>query len=79
MQATRLEIHPIAGALGAEIHGVDLGRHPDDATIADIRKALLDYCVVFFRDQSLKHLAVNDAGPYRRVMRRVQIAGDRPV
>src|SRR5262245_38949734 len=53
MQATRLEVHPIAGALGAEISGVDLSRQPDDATIADIRKALLDYCVVFFRDQSI--------------------------
>jgi len=56
MHTTRLEIFPIAGALGAEIHGVDLGANPDDATIAGIRKALLDYCVVFFRDQSLDAL-----------------------
>src|SRR5215831_1632701 len=53
MHTTRLEIFPIAGALGAEIYGVDLGANPDDATIAGIRKALLDYCVVFFRDQQL--------------------------
>ena len=51
--ATRLEIHPIAGALGAEIHGVDLARDTDDATIAGIREALLEHCVVFFRDQTL--------------------------
>jgi taurine dioxygenase len=48
---TRLEIQPIAGALGAEIHGVDLGSDLDDATVAEIRQALLDHCVVFFRDQ----------------------------
>jgi taurine dioxygenase len=51
-QTTQLEVQPIAGALGAEIHGVDLGQDVDDATIADIRRALLDHCVVFFRDQS---------------------------
>jgi len=30
---TRLEVHPIAGALGAELSGVDLGADLDDATI----------------------------------------------
>jgi taurine dioxygenase len=50
---TPLEVLPIAGALGAEIHGVDLGHDLDDATIADIRRALLDHCVIFFRNQSL--------------------------
>jgi taurine dioxygenase len=48
---TRLEIQPIAGALGAELHGVDLGSDLDDATVAEIRQALLDHCVIFFRDQ----------------------------
>ena len=60
MSAAGLEILPIAGALGAEIHGVDVSAELDDATIAAIRAALLDHLVIFFRDQSLtpeRHLA----------------------
>jgi taurine dioxygenase len=34
--------------------------------------------VAFWDNRATKHLAVNDAGPHRRIMRRVQIAGDRP-
>jgi len=34
--------------------------------------------VAFWDNRAVKHLAINDAGPYLRVMRRVQIAGDRP-
>ena len=35
--------------------------------------------VAFWDNRSVKHLAVHDAGPHRRLMRRIQIAGDRPV
>jgi taurine dioxygenase len=48
---SRLAIHPIAGALGAELEGVDLGQDLDDATIAAIRRALVTHCVIFFRGQ----------------------------
>jgi len=48
-----LQVHPIAGALGAEISGVDLSKDLDDATIAAIRGAWLEHLVVFFRDQDL--------------------------
>jgi taurine dioxygenase len=30
--------------------------------------------VAFWDNRCVKHLAINDAGPYRRLMRRVQIA-----
>ncbi|HEY7521231.1 MAG TPA: TauD/TfdA family dioxygenase [Methylomirabilota bacterium] len=60
----RLEIRPIAGALGAELHDVDLGSDLDDATIADIRQALLDHCVIFFRDQEF------DAAQHKALARR---------
>lgn len=51
--AGRLDVRPIAGALGAEIHGVDLGRDLDPETITLLRQALLDHLVVFFRDQDI--------------------------
>src|SRR4051812_35083630 len=48
-----LNIRRVAGALGAEISGVDLARELPDATIAAIRQALVEHQVIFFRDQAL--------------------------
>ncbi len=48
-----IAVAPIAGALGAEIGGVDLGAELDDETVAEIRRAWLEHLVVFFRDQVL--------------------------
>jgi taurine dioxygenase len=48
-----LEIRLIAGALGAEIAGIDLSEDLDDSTIAAIRRAWLDHLVIFFRGQNL--------------------------
>ncbi|MBU6268246.1 MAG: TauD/TfdA family dioxygenase [Sphingomonadales bacterium] len=47
----RITVTPIAGALGAEIGGVDIGKGLDAETVAAVRQALLDHLVVFFRDQ----------------------------
>jgi alpha-ketoglutarate-dependent taurine dioxygenase len=46
-------VHPVAGALGAEISGVDLANDLDDETIAALRRAWLDHLVIFLRDQHL--------------------------
>lgn len=43
---------PLSGAIGAEIHGIDLA-HATDAEIAEIRRIWLDHNVVFFRGQTL--------------------------
>ncbi len=51
--AATLDVRPIAGALGAEIHGIDLARDLTDDLLGAIRQAFLDHLVVFFRDQSL--------------------------
>ena len=48
-----MDVKPVSGALGAEIHGVDL-RALGDAEVAGIRAALLAHQVVFFRDQELE-------------------------
>jgi taurine dioxygenase len=48
-----MEIRPIAGALGAEIHGVDLAKDLSNDIVAGIRRAFLDHLVIFFHDQSL--------------------------
>ena len=46
-------IHPIAGAIGAEISGVDVAKELDAETVAAIRRLWLEHLVVFFRDQDL--------------------------
>lgn len=46
-------IEPLAGALGAEIGGLDLSRSLDPSTVADLRAAFNENHVLFFRDQAL--------------------------
>jgi len=48
-----LDVAPVAGALGAEIAGVDISRPLEDSVAAEIRRVFLDYLVLFFRGQKL--------------------------
>lgn len=48
-----IEAQPVAGALGAEIRGVDIARPLSDEVVAEIREAFLDHLVIFFRGQQL--------------------------
>ncbi|MBT6274871.1 MAG: hypothetical protein HOI95_12125, partial [Chromatiales bacterium] len=50
---TQVTVYPLAPTIGAEIHGVDLSAPLDDEVIAEIRRALVEHLVVFFRDQKL--------------------------
>ena len=52
MDYKHIQVKPIAGALGAEIHGVDLARL-DDETFAEIHHAFLENLVIFFRGQTI--------------------------
>src|SRR5437660_3338228 len=54
MRNDRIEVHPVAGALGAEILNVDLAHDLGEETIGAIRRAWLEHLVVFFRDQTLE-------------------------
>jgi taurine dioxygenase len=52
MSYQHITVSPVAGALGAEVSGVNLGSL-DDATFADIQAAFLEHQVLFFRDQEI--------------------------
>ena len=52
-QSQTITVDRIAGSLGAEISGVTLSDSLSDEVIAEIRQALLDHLVIFFRDQDL--------------------------
>ncbi|MHB9755195.1 TauD/TfdA dioxygenase family protein [Streptomyces sp. BYX5S] len=51
---TSLTVEPLTCTLGAELHGVQLGAAAhDDELFAEIRRLLLQYKVLFLRDQDL--------------------------
>jgi taurine dioxygenase len=54
-RTTGIGIRRVAGHIGAEITGVDLGKDLDDATVAEIRQAVLTHRVVFFRGPDIGH------------------------
>ena len=47
-----MEVRRIAGALGAEVHGVDLSSFSEEELVL-LRKAWLEHLVLFFHDQPL--------------------------
>lgn len=47
-----LDIRPVSGSLGAEIHGIDLGALTADE-FDHVYRAFVEHQVIFFRDQSL--------------------------
>lgn len=48
-----MDIRPTAGALGAEIFGLDLSKPLDEPTVAAIRDAFHEHLVIFFRNQEI--------------------------
>ena len=53
MRIEPIDVRPIAGALGAEIGGVDLSGPLDEARFEAVHRAFLDHLVIFFRDQHI--------------------------
>ena len=62
MSNQTIQIEPVSGALGAEISGVDLGEDLSYQSIAEIRAALLEHLVIFFRDQA--HITPNQQAKF---------------
>ncbi len=55
MRNSSFEIRPATGNCGALLDGIDLSADHPDSTYADIRKALCEYGVIFFRKQNLSN------------------------
>lgn len=53
MSYERIEVRPLAGALGAEIGGADLTHPLDNPTTEELHRAFREHLVIFFRDQAL--------------------------
>ena len=53
MSYQHIEVQPVAGAIGAEIVGADLSEDLADDVVSEIRQALLDNLVIFFREQDI--------------------------
>jgi len=49
----RFGLQPLSPTIGAEVTGVDLGAAVDDELRAELRRALLEWKVLFFRDQDI--------------------------
>ncbi|WP_067734848.1 TauD/TfdA dioxygenase family protein [Novosphingobium naphthalenivorans] len=52
-----IDVRPVTKRIGAEIFGVDLTKPLGNQTYAEIREALMQHQVVFFRDQEIDHEA----------------------
>ena len=48
-----MQVKRVAGALGAELSGIDLRQDLDKDAAAEVRQALLDHGVIFLRRQPL--------------------------
>jgi taurine dioxygenase len=91
----RICVSPIAGALGAEISGVDISRPIDCASFAEIRRAWTENLVIFFRGQTLdddaliafgrrfaplfRHPNLLTEGPYPDIVRIRRMPGDKQI
>jgi taurine dioxygenase len=54
----RIEVRPAAGAIGADIYGIDAAQPLAEEAVAEIRRAFLEHCVIFLREQRLEPAAL---------------------
>ncbi|HEX3882703.1 MAG TPA: TauD/TfdA family dioxygenase [Stellaceae bacterium] len=53
MNYETISVHPLAGALGAEVAGVDLRQPLGNRQWSEVHQAFLEYCAIYIRDQEL--------------------------
>ncbi|MEM7404619.1 MAG: TauD/TfdA family dioxygenase [Pseudomonadota bacterium] len=53
MSSTEMTVSPVAGALGADVHGVNLSEPMGDNLFKAVNDALLEHQVLFFHDQEI--------------------------
>ena len=63
MAYERIEVRKLSPHVGGEIHGADLARGLDERTFQEVRQALLEHGVIFFRDQ---HITVDQHKAFGR-------------
>ena len=51
----QINVTPLSSAIGAEIGNVDISKDLSSTVITEIRSALLEHLVIFFRDQDLSN------------------------
>jgi taurine dioxygenase len=64
MPFSSFSVAPLTPYIGAEIGGIDVTRPLDPATVHEIRAALLEHQVIFFRDQDFDPASLKRFGQY---------------
>jgi taurine dioxygenase len=71
-----IEVRPIAGALGAEVSGIDASRPLEAQIIGEIRQAWLEHAVIFLHEQRLTpHALLDFARAFGEPMEYPQLKG----
>jgi alpha-ketoglutarate-dependent taurine dioxygenase len=70
-----LRTEPLSGSLGAEVRGIDLKRGLDAATVAALRRLVLDRLALFFPDQ---FLTPDEQRAFMRHFGEVEVHPERP-
>ncbi len=64
MRYTRITVEPVSPTIGGEVGKIDLRQRLDPQTVAEVRGALLEFKVLFFRDQDVSVEQLLDFGRY---------------
>ena len=79
---TRLEVRPVTPNIGAVVHDIDLAEIDAESVRAELRRALVEFQVLFFRNQNLtpeQHLAVSSAWAALLYFRKLAMRLDKPI